>query len=97
MPYHEPDPTDPTMLVGVVLPGSGDATGEMAYVFADEFARLGFDVPAIFALFEDPHYAGPHAALRALGVPAVLRIVQEAVGRWPRVSIVDAPGADEEG
>ena len=95
MPYGDPDPTDPTMLVGVVLPGGCDATGEMAAVFADEFARLGLDTRAIFALFEDPHYAGPHAALQALGVPAVLTIIAEAVARWPRVVIVDAAGEED--
>ncbi len=90
MPWGDPDPTDPTMLVGVVVPGGRDATAEMAGVFADEFARLGMDTRQIFALFEDPHYAGPHGALGALGVPAVLTIIREAVARWPRVAIIDA-------
>jgi hypothetical protein len=95
MPWGDPDPTDPSMLVGVVLPGGRDATLDMARVFADEFARLGFDTRRIFALFENPHYAGPHAALQALGVPAVLTIIQDAVARWPRVAIVDAAGEEE--
>jgi hypothetical protein len=103
MPYDDPDPTDPTMLVGVAFPGGDDPMGAMARVFADEFARLGLDGREIFALFEDPHYAGPHAAMTALGVPMVLTIIQEAASRWPRVSIIDAPAAgdaalpDEEG
>jgi hypothetical protein len=95
MPYGDPDPTDPSILVGVTLPGDEASTRAMAEVFADEFARLGYDGPGIFALFEDPFYAGPHAALAALGVPAVLRIVQDAAGRWPRVRIVDAPQKEE--
>ena len=95
MPYDDPDPSDPTMLVGVTAPGGPDAMACMARVFADEFARLGLDERALFALFEDPHYAGPHAALQALGVPLVLTIIQEAVARWPRVTIIDAPGADD--
>ena len=90
MPYDDPDPTDPSMLVGVMLPGA-DTTGVMAAVFADEFARLGYGEREIFALFEDPFYAGVHAALGALGAPAVLAIIQEAVSRWPAVRIVDAP------
>lgn len=95
MPWGDPDPTDPAMLVGVVLPGDRDATAEMARVFADEFARLGFDTRGIFALFEDSHYAGPHGALRSLGVPAVLSIIRDAVARWPRIAIVDAPSEEE--
>ena len=43
----------------------------------------------IFRLFEDPFYAGAHAALRALGVPAVLTVIRESVDRWPAVRIVD--------
>jgi hypothetical protein len=90
MPYGDPDPTDPSMLVGVVLPGGGrDTMRAMAEVFADEFARLGHGEREIFALFENPFYAGAHAALEALGVPAILRIVQDALSRWPTVRIVD--------
>jgi len=40
MPFQDPDPTDPNMLVGVVLPADAEATREMAYVFAEEFARM---------------------------------------------------------
>jgi len=42
MPYDEPDLTDPQELVGVVLPADTEASREMAYVFAEEFARLGY-------------------------------------------------------
>ncbi len=90
MPYGDPDPSDPSILVGVTLPGDAASTRAMAEVFADEFARLGYDERGIFALFEEPFYAGAHATLAALGVPAVLRIIQDAVARWPRVRVVDA-------
>jgi hypothetical protein len=90
MPYDDPDPSDPTMLVGVTAPGSADSTRTMAAVFADEFARLGHPPHEIFALFENPQYGGPHAALRELGPLAVLTIVREAAARWPQVRIVDA-------
>ena len=43
MPYDDPDPTDPTLLVGVQLPADPAADLEMAYVFAEEFARMGMD------------------------------------------------------
>jgi len=96
MPLHDPDPSDPNMLVGVLLPGDEAATREMAEVFADEFARLGLPAVRIRALFANPFYGGAHAAWRALGEPAVREIVDAAVARWPRLSIVDAADADEE-
>ncbi len=98
MPYGDPDPTDPSILVGVRLPGSEESLREMAQVFADEFARIGHTPRQILGLFENPFYAGPHAALRALGVDAVKAIIAEGTGRWPSVQVVDAPEppADEE-
>ncbi|MBI2504076.1 MAG: hypothetical protein HYW07_12690, partial [Candidatus Latescibacteria bacterium] len=50
MPYHEPDATDPMLFVGVTLPGDIEATRDMAYVFAEEFARLGHPAAQIRAL-----------------------------------------------
>ena len=47
MPFKEPDPTDPNMLVGVMLSADAEATRDMAYVFAEEFARLGYTTRAI--------------------------------------------------
>jgi hypothetical protein len=91
MPYGDPDPSDPSMLVGVVAPGSPDTMREMAAVFAEEFARVGYGPSEILALFRNPFYAGAHAALRALGEPAVREIVDDAVRSWPAVRIVDAP------
>jgi hypothetical protein len=90
MPYDEPDPTDPQMLVGVLLPGGAESMGEMAAVFADEFARLGYRTQDILDLFRNPFFAGPHAAFRALGEAAVRRLVEDCVARWPVVRIVDA-------
>jgi hypothetical protein len=90
VPYDDPDPSDPQMLVGVVLPGSPDAMREMASVFADEFARLGYTARQILGLFEEPFYAGAHAALRALGEAEIRAIVDACAARWPRVRVVDA-------
>ena len=95
MPHDDPDPTDPQELVGVMLPGGPEAMREMAHVFADEFARLGYPGRQILALFQNPFYAGAHAALRALGEPAVRAIVDEAVARWPVVRIIDALEGNE--
>ncbi|MBI3085136.1 MAG: hypothetical protein HYY88_05325 [candidate division NC10 bacterium] len=98
MPFHDPDPTDPQILVGVVLPSNEEATREMAYVFAEEFARMGFDAEGIANLFRDPFYAGAHQVYRALGAEAVGEIVRECVGIWGRTAgmIQEAPAAARE-
>ena len=93
MPYGDPDPTDPHILVGVVLPAGKEALRDMAYVFAEEFARMGLDGVAILDLFRDPFYAGAHETYRALGPEAVHAIVSECVAVWRRagVDVQDAP------
>ncbi|HEY7678014.1 MAG TPA: hypothetical protein VIG69_13135 [Candidatus Methylomirabilis sp.] len=80
MPYGEPDPGDPSVLVGVALPADAETVRDMAWVFAEEFARLGFDAPRIAALFRSPAYAGAHRALRVLGGAEVEAIIGECVG-----------------
>jgi hypothetical protein len=89
MPYDDPDPQDPMMLVGVTLPAGRAAQVEMARVFAEEYARMGFDEERILGLFRRPFYAGAHRALRALGEDVVRAIVRESTGVWGRVRIVD--------
>jgi hypothetical protein len=84
MPYGDPDPRDPTMLVGVVLPAGEEAVRDMAYVFAEEFARTGLDGAAILDLFSDPFYAAAHQAYRALGPDEVRAIISECVAVWGR-------------
>jgi len=95
MPYDEPDPSDPNALVGVVLPAGAEAMRDMAYVFAEEFARMGQDAEAILDLFRNPFYAGAHQACRALGPDVVRAIVDECVAFWGRTArrIQDAPPA----
>jgi len=82
MPYGEPDPTDPTVLVGVALPAGPEALTDMAYVFAEEFARLGFDEARLLRVFRNPFYAGPHRAYCVLGEAAIRAIVAECVRVW---------------
>ena len=89
MPYGDPDASDPSILVGVRLPGDEESMREMAEVFADEFARMGHTPRQILGLFQNPFYAGAHAALQALGEAAVTAIVAECTGRWPRVRVVE--------
>ena len=79
MPHDEPDPTDPPMLVGMVLPSGPEAMTDMAYVFAEEFARLGHSRERIVALFRDPFYGGAHGAWQALGEERITAIVDECV------------------
>ncbi len=91
MPYKDPDPKDPNMLVGVVLPGDREAINEMAYVFAEEFARQGYDKTQLLWLFKNPFYAGAHGAYKALGEEAIRTIIDECLAVWGRVrfSIAD--------
>jgi hypothetical protein len=82
MPYKDPDPTDPNLLVGVMLPANAEATRDMAYVFAEEFARLGYTREQLLWLFKNPFYGGAHGAYRALGENETLSIIDECLGAW---------------
>ncbi len=84
MPYNDPDPTDPNMLVGVELESEADTIEEMAYVFAEEFARIGFDKEKILRLFRQPFYAGAHRAWLELGAARITEIVDESLMIWGR-------------
>jgi hypothetical protein len=95
-PLHkEAEPDDPTVLVGVSLPGDAESVREMAYAFAEEFASMGFDAARILALFRSPHYAGAHEAYERLGEHEVRRIIEECLGIYGAVRFVvrDAPPA----
>ena len=95
MPYHDPDPADPSVLVGVALPTAEDATMDMAYVFAEEFARMGYDTERLMRLFRNPFYAGAHEAYLRLGEDAMRAIVAECVGAWGNVRFVDREAKPE--
>jgi len=91
MPYKDPDPTDPNMLVGVVLPADAEATREMAYVFAEEFARFGYTREQLLWLFKNPFYGGAHGAYQALGESETIVIIDECLNAWgqAKFSILD--------
>jgi hypothetical protein len=93
MPYKDPDPTDPNMLVGVVLPAHAEATRDMAYVIAEEFARLGYTREQLISLFKNPFYGGAHGAYQALGEKETLSIIDECLNAWGniRINIQDVP------
>ena len=82
MPFKDPDPTDPNMLVGVLLPADAEATREMAYVFAEEFARMGHTREQLLWLFKNPFYGGAHGAYRVLGEEQTLSIIDECLNVW---------------
>jgi hypothetical protein len=79
MPYDHPEPEDPHMLVGVLLPGDASTTREMAYTFAEEFARMGYARERLLELFRNPYYGGAHGAYVALGDAAIRAIVEECM------------------
>jgi hypothetical protein len=87
MPFKDPDPTDPNMLVGVVLPADAEATRDMAYVFAEEFARMGYGRDQLLWLFKNPFYGGAHGAYQALGETEILAIIDECVNVWGKTRI----------
>ncbi len=89
MPYDDADSDDPLEPVAVALPGDADSPREMAYVFAEEFARTGYDAARILSLFRSPFYAGANGAYRALGDTATRAIIDECLAVWGRVRLVD--------
>jgi hypothetical protein len=87
MPFKDPDPTDPNMLVGVMLPADAEAMRDMAYVFAEEFARLGYSREQLLWLFKNPSYGGAHGAYRALGEQETLTIIDECLSIWGHIRV----------
>ena len=87
MSYKDPDPTDPNMLVGVMLPADAEAMRDMAYVFAEEFARLGYSREQLLWLFKNPFYGGAHGAYRALGEQETLIIIDECLSVWGNIRV----------
>ncbi len=88
MPYGDPDPQDPSMLVGVSVTLDCEAVREMAYAFAEEYSLLGYDEKRLLALFHEPSYTGPHRALSILGEEEIRSIVAESVECWGRVRVI---------
>ena len=105
MPYDDPDPQDPMMLVGVALPADRATQIEMAYAFAEEFTRLGYGERQVMSLFREPFYAGANGLYKELGEGEVEAIVRETAATWGRMRVVvhdaapcaGAPDAEETG
>jgi hypothetical protein len=97
MARKEFEADDPMELIGVVLPADAEAIQDMAYAFAEEFARMGFDANRIMRLFQQPFYAGAHQAYGALGEAAIRTIIEECTQIWGRVRVIDHAPRRQEG
>ncbi len=86
MPYRDPDPDDPHVLIGVPLAGTTDDLRTMATVLAEEFVQLGYSRKEILALFSNPFYRVPHHLHRTLGREAIAAIVDEVASAWEGVA-----------
>jgi len=89
MPHKDVEADDPMELKAVVLPAGAGASRDMAYVFAEEFARLGYDRARLLRLFKNPFYAGAHGAYQALGEKETLLIIDECLNVWGGVVFRD--------
>jgi hypothetical protein len=97
MPFDNPDPQDPMMLMGIALPAGPEAQRDMACAFAEEFARIGYGSQRILDLFRNPFYAGAHGAYLRLGEEEVRRIIDETSSVWGRTCWVDRDGVPGKG
>ncbi|MBI2210225.1 MAG: hypothetical protein HYU47_06440 [Deltaproteobacteria bacterium] len=95
MKHKETEPDDPMELVGVVLPADAAAMRDMAYAFAEEFVRMGYDRRQLLSVFQNPFYAGAHGAYQALGETEILTIIEECLNAWGRrtVKVLDVQEA----
>ncbi len=92
MPYDDPDPEDPNMLVGVEIPAGETSDLDMAYTFAEEFVQMGYSAEQLMAVFRNPYYAGAYRAYLQLGEENTRSIVQEVVDVWGGFQIVFIDG-----
>ena len=83
------------ILVGTELAAEAQTDLEMAYTFAEEFTRLGFDAKRLLRIFTSPHYAGAHRLLRSLGAERIQDVIREVLDTWGRnrPAVHDAPVA----
>ena len=88
MPHGDPDPSDPNVLVGVMLPAERESICEMARAVAEEFASLGYDEEQLVALFRRPFYTGAHQAYRVLGEVEIRSLIRESLAIWGRFRVV---------
>lgn len=71
-------PDDPMEMTGVQVPGDPDL---MLRLLVEEYARIGWDVPAIMQLARDPNYQAFYGLLRLFGEHELRRRVGEVISR----------------
>ena len=83
-PADDVAPEDPLEIVGVVLDRPIDLQGldEMARVFVEEYALMGWPAKRILTLFRRPFYAGAHEAYEALGEARIKELIEQTFGPW---------------
>lgn len=91
-PIKNPEMDDPMTLTGVSVPGGIEAAEDMAYTFAEEFARLGHSEEQLMGIFRSPSYRAPHDAYRILGEDMIRGIVCECAEVWGRFRTSDDDG-----
>ena len=82
MPKDEFVAEDPMALVGVVLPGEPGMLEAMAEAIVEEYVRLGWDEPRLFALFVNPLFMGTHRVYRQKGEAYVRELIRRVQARW---------------
>lgn len=78
MAEKEYDENDPFELVGIQLsgPDAEAALDEMARVFIEEFARMGYRREQILSMFRNPFFRGPYEVHRRRGEAFVLELLE---------------------
>jgi hypothetical protein len=81
----ELDVDDPYELVAVQVPGPPgyDGPAEMARVFIEEFALMGWPPERILRLFRSRAFAGTHAVYEERGEAFVQALIDAVFGRRP--------------
>jgi len=82
MPVKAFEDDDPMDLVGMVLPGEPGQIETMAACLVEEYVRMGWDEPRLFALFVNPMFLATHRIYRARGEAYVRRLIRETWRRY---------------
>ena len=73
--------TDPYVAVAVELTTPGrDGTAEMARIFVEEFARIGWSRDRISRMFRKPRYVAAHSVYLARGPEFIAGLIAEVLG-----------------
>lgn len=72
------EPEDPMSLHGFEVPGDADL---MLRMLVEEFARMGWGLDRLMAMFRDPFYVAAHGLLLRFGEPELQRRVAGTLAR----------------